>query len=74
MPQAADATLVDAVIAAGLATSKGEARRLIDQGGISVNGSPATDATAAITTFAPLADGSLLIRKGRREHRILRAG
>lgn len=74
VPQAADATLVDAVIAAGLAASKGEARRLIDQGGISVNGSPATDATAAIATFAPLADGSLLIRKGRREHRILRAG
>ena len=73
MPQAADATLVDAVIAAGLAASKGEARRLIDQGGISVNGTPATDAAAAIASFAPLADGSLLMRKGRREHRILRA-
>mgnify|MGYP003347627820 CR=1 FL=1 len=65
--------MLGALIAAGLAASKGEARRLIDQGGISVNGTPATDATAAIASFAPLADGSLLMRKGRREHRILRA-
>lgn len=74
LPPEVDATLVDLVIAAGVASSKGEARRLIEQGGISVNGSPATDPAAAARSFPPLADGSLLLRKGRREHRMLRAG
>ncbi|MFM9128669.1 MAG: S4 domain-containing protein, partial [Candidatus Limnocylindrus sp.] len=53
-------------------TSKSEARRLIEQGGVSVNGAPAQDASAAATSFAPLADGSLLLRKGRRDYRLLR--
>ena len=67
-----DATLVDLVIAGGLATSKSEARRLIEQGGVSVNGSPAPDGAATASSFAPLADGSLLLRKGRRDYRLLR--
>ena len=71
-PAAADATLVDLVIAAALATSKSEARRLIEQGGVSVNGDPAPDSAAAASSFAPLADGSLLLRKGRRDYRLLR--
>jgi tyrosyl-tRNA synthetase len=72
LPAAADSTLVDLVIAAGLATSKSEARRLIEQGGVSVNGAPAPDGAAAASSFTPLADGSLLLRKGRRDYRLLR--
>ena len=72
LPVAADATLVDLVIAAGLATSKSEARRLIEQGGVSVNGASATDLAATTSSFSPLADGSLLLRKGRRDYRLLR--
>ena len=72
LPAAAEATLVDLVIAAGLGTSKSEARRLIEQGGVSVNGAPAPDAAAAVSSFVPLADGSLLLRKGRRDYRLLR--
>ena len=72
LPVAADSTLVDLVIAAGLATSKSEARRLIEQGGVSVNGAPAPDGAAASSSFTPLADGSLLLRKGRRDYRLLR--
>ena len=48
-----------------------EARRLIEQGGFSVNGVVAGDPTAAAGSFAPLADGSLLVRKGRRDYRRL---
>lgn len=73
LPQEADATLVDLLIAAGVAASKGEARRLVEQGGVSVNGTPATDPTAPAAGFPRLADGSLLLRKGRRDYRILRA-
>lgn len=72
LPTATEATLVDLVIAAGFSTSKSEARRLIEQGGVSVNGSPAPDGAAPAASFAPLADGSLLLRKGRRDYRLLR--
>lgn len=72
LPAASDSTLVDLVIAAELATSRSEARRLIDQGGISVNGAPAPDGTVLASAFTPLADGSLLLRKGRRDYRLLR--
>ena len=72
LPASVDATLIDLVIAAALATSKSEARRLIEQGGVSVNGAAAPDGTAAASSFTPLADGSLLLRKGRRDYRLLR--
>jgi len=72
LPASGEATLIDLVIAAALATSKSEARRLIEQGGVSVNGAAAPDGTAAASSFAPLADGSLLLRKGRRDYRLLR--
>ena len=74
LPAGADATLLDLVAAAGFATSKSEARRLVEQGGISVNGEAAGDPAASASSFARLADGSLLLRKGRRDYRMLRAG
>ena len=74
LPAGADATLLDLVLAAGFATSKSEARRLVEQGGISVNGVAAGDPAASASSFVRLADGSLLLRKGRRDYRMLRAG
>ena len=74
LPAGADATLLDLVLAAGFATSKSEARRLVEQGGISVNSEAAGDPAASVSTFVRLADGSLLLRKGRRDYRMLRAG
>jgi tyrosyl-tRNA synthetase len=74
LPTGADATLLDLVAAAGFATSKSEARRLVEQGGISVNGEAAGDPAASASSFVRLADGSLLLRKGRRDYRMLRAG
>ena len=74
LPAGADATLLDLVTAAGFATSRSEARRLVEQGGISVNGEAAGDPAASASSFARLADGSLLLRKGRRDYRMLRAG
>lgn len=74
LPSGTDATLLDLVTTAGFATSKSEARRLVEQGGISVNGEAAGDPVARASSFARLADGSLLLRKGRRDYRMLRAG
>lgn len=73
-----DATLVagrerppvlDLLVAAGLAPSKGEARRLVQQGGISVDGEKVTDVSAAVNAEA-LGKG-IVIKKGKKVyHRI----
>jgi len=63
--------LVDLLVATGLAPSKGEARRLVQQGGVFVNEIAAADATRAVGT-ADLADGEIVLRKGKKSwHRIV---
>lgn len=52
--------LVDALVAAGLAKSKGEARRLVAQGGVKLGTSRAEDPDQVI-------DGSVLIWKGKKQ-------
>jgi tyrosyl-tRNA synthetase len=62
---------VDLFVEAGLAESKSAARRLIRQGGASLNGTKLADADATIST-ANVHDGALLLRAGKkRYHRIV---
>jgi len=62
-------TLVDAVVHAGLAKSKSEARRAVEQGGIYVNQQRAEEITAADW----IAGGHLLLRKGKKDYALLKA-
>jgi tyrosyl-tRNA synthetase len=69
-PVARDAlTLADAVVQAGLAKSKSEARRAIEQGGIYVNQQRAEEITSADW----IAGGNLLLRKGKKDYALLKA-
>ena len=56
------ATVVDAMVAAGIAKSKGEARRLIEQGGVSVDESKVTDANMSIPAK------EFVLHKGKKVH------
>ena len=56
--------LLDLLVLTKLAASKGEARRLIDQGGISINGSKVSDVNLRITK-ADLAE-PIKIKKGKK--------
>jgi tyrosyl-tRNA synthetase len=67
-------TLVDAVVQAGLAKSKGEARRAIEQGGIYVNQQREQDGERRLAASDWLADGNVLLRKGKKDYALLRAG
>ena len=58
------APVLDLLVAAGLAPSKGEARRLVQQGGISVDGEKVTDMKAAVNAEA-LQKG-VVLRKGKK--------
>ncbi len=57
---------------AGLAESKGAARRLLQQGGLTVNGAKLAAAELTIGTDRLLAGGHLLLRKGAREYGLVR--
>lgn len=56
------ATLADALVAAGMAASKSEARRLVEQKGVKVDGQVASDANQALS----LQKSGVVIQKGKR--------
>ncbi len=56
------ALVVDAMVAAGIAKSKGEARRLIEQGGVSVDENKVSDVNAAIPA------NEFVLHKGKKVH------
>ena len=63
------APVLDLLVAAGLAPSKGEARRLVQQGGISVDGEKVTDMKA--TVCAEALQKGVVLRKGKKVyHRV----
>jgi len=64
--------LVDALIAVGAATSKGEARRLIAQGGAYVNNQRVEDADRTLTTAHLASPGFIVLRSGRKRYFLLR--
>lgn len=58
-------TVIDILVAASLAKSKGEARRLIEQGGITVDDGRITNLGAAVSK-ADFAKGHVLVKKGKK--------
>jgi tyrosyl-tRNA synthetase len=64
-------TVVDLFVQTGLTKSKGEARRLADQGGTYVNGERTPGATA-VADLPKLAGSHLLLRKGARDYAIVK--
>jgi tyrosyl-tRNA synthetase len=63
--------VIDAMVATGLAASKGEARRLIKQGGVKVNDAPLTDTEAKFAT-GQVADGRIKISAGKKRHALVK--
>jgi tyrosyl-tRNA synthetase len=68
----ADVALVDLVARSGLAKSKSEARRSIEQGGIYVNQQRINDVARTIATGDWIGGRNLLLRKGKKDYALLR--
>jgi tyrosyl-tRNA synthetase len=62
--------VVDALVSLGLAASKGAARRLVEQGGASVNGARVSGASDSLGE--PLRGSYYLVRKGARDYGLLK--
>ena len=58
-------TVVDLLVKCGLAPSKGEARRLIQQGGVEIKGEKVKDTAAAVSCEDVQGEG-LMIKKGKK--------
>ncbi len=64
-------TAVDALVRTGLAASKGEARRGIQQNGFSVNGAPVGEVERVLGAGDVLAGCYVLLQKGRKNYALL---
>jgi tyrosyl-tRNA synthetase len=64
--------LLDLLVHAGLAPSRGQARKDIEGGGISVNNVRAADAARVVTAHDLLFGKYVLLRKGKRTYAVLR--
>jgi tyrosyl-tRNA synthetase len=62
---------VDALVRAGLAASKAEARRGVQQNGFSVNGAPVGEVDRALGPADLRGGGYVLLQKGRRNYALL---
>lgn len=65
--------VLDLLVTAGLATSKGEARRLVRGGGIRLNDAKVDDENATVDESA-LVDGQIKLSAGKKRHALVKAG
>jgi tyrosyl-tRNA synthetase len=65
-------SVVDAVVACGLAKSKSEARRLITQGGVYVNNRRVEDLEKRLTTSDLASPSIMILRTGKKNYGLLR--
>jgi tyrosyl-tRNA synthetase len=66
------AAVVDLLVRTGLAKSKGDARRTIEQGGVSMAGEPVADVAATVGSGDLAAGRYLLLRRGKSTYHLLR--
>lgn len=72
--EAKEINILDLMLKAGLIPSKGEGRRLVQQGGVSVNGSKVSDIAQNICE-SDFEDGCVIIKKGKKVfHKIVIEG
>ena len=61
--------ILDLLVKAGLAPSKSEARRNVQQGGVSVDGEKVTDVSAAVKADDIKAKDGVMVRRGKKAYR-----
>ena len=67
-------SILDVLVATGLAPSKGEGRRLVQQGGVSVDNEKVTDVNKLLTAD-DFKDGQIIIKKGKKVfHKVVIGG
>ena len=73
LPENQSALVIDVVVALGMAGSKGEARRLVEQGGVKLNDQTVSSPHVSIAAN-DLADGTARLSVGKKRHGLIRRG
>lgn len=66
-------SVIDVVVALGFAASKGEAKRLIEQGGLRLNDQPVTAIAATISAADLTSEGAARLSAGKKRHGVVRS-
>jgi tyrosyl-tRNA synthetase len=66
--------ILDVIVTLGMAASKSEARRLIDQGGVKLNDHLVASATATVSESDLGAEGSARVAVGKKRHGLIKRG
>ena len=70
IPDAVGMGVLDMLVKTGLLSSKGEARRLVQQNGLSINDEKYTDVNGAVTEDM-IGENGMIIKKGKKTfHRV----
>jgi tyrosyl-tRNA synthetase len=72
LKQGDSALIIDVAVALGMAGSKGEARRLVEQGGVRLNDQPVRAITAHVTDADLDANGTARLAVGKKRHGLIR--
>ena len=67
-------SVLEAVVSLGMAASKSEARRLIEQGGVKLNDRPVQSATATVAAEDLDATGTARLTVGKKRHGLIKRG
>ena len=65
--------VIDVIVALGMAASKSDARRLIEQGGVKLNDRPVPDPAARVTAADLEAGGTARLSVGKKRHGLIRS-
>jgi len=63
--------VIDALVAAGVSKSKGDARKLLQQGAVSVNGEKVTDLNAVLNRADAIDQDFSILKKGKKNYYVL---
>jgi tyrosyl-tRNA synthetase len=72
LPSGETVSVLEAVVTLGMAASKSEARRLIDQGGVKLNDKPVQSATTVISTADLDEAGTARLTVGKKRHGLIK--
>jgi tyrosyl-tRNA synthetase len=74
LPKGTTVTIVDIAVALGLAPSKGEAKRLIEQGGVKLNDNTISAITAVVSANDLDSNGVARLSFGKKRHALVKTG
>jgi tyrosyl-tRNA synthetase len=74
LPPGQTALVIDVVVALGMAETKSEARRLVEQGGVKLNDQTVNSPTSRIAANDLNPDGTARLSVGKKRHGVIRGG